>query len=344
MNFPDRIADEQMLEKLLSEPSPRLVEMMKTMDGDLMLLGIAGKVGMTMGLQAVEAIRRAGVNKKVYGVARFSRPEAMDELKKAGIEPVKCDLLDRKSVEALPLVPNVVFLAGKKFGTQGAEAQTWAMNVLAPTYVGEHFKNSRIVVFSTGCVYPLVGPETGGCSESVPPEPVGEYSQSCLGRERIFEYCGAKFGTKTTLFRLNYSVDLRYGVLDDIAQRVMNGLPVSRSVSHFNVIWQGDVTNYALLSLGLASNPPAVLNVTGPEIIAVEEIAEAFGRAFGKKVTYEGTPSGRCYLNNAGKCYELFGRPEAPLEWLIARQAEWLAAGGRTLGIPTHFEVNNGKF
>ena len=181
------------------------VDMMKRLAANLML-GISGKSRYDHGS------RRGGhtpcrCDKKVYGLSRFSRPEAMAELENAGIEPLKCDLLDRKSVEALPLVPNVVFLAGKKFGTQGAEAQTWAMNVLAPSYAGEHFRGSRIVVFSTGCVYPLVGPETGGCNEAVVPEPLGEYSQSCLGRERIFEYCGQRFGTRTTLFRLNYSVD-----------------------------------------------------------------------------------------------------------------------------------------
>lgn len=342
--LPEKIADEEMLEQLLSRPSNEVVEMMKRLDGDIMILGIAGKIGVTMGRQAVEAIRAAGVGKTVYGVARFSNPETMEHLRRNGIEPIRCDLLNQDEVAALPDVRNIIFMAGRKFGTDGAEAQTWAMNVLAPAYVGRRFASSRIVAFSTGCVYPLVDAATGGCSEQVKPEPVGEYAQSCLGRERIFEYCASAFGTASVMFRLNYAIDLRYGVLDDIARRVIGGLPVSRGVSHFNVIWQGDTTNYALLALELASNPVDYLNVTGPEIIRVEEIAEAFGRAFGKKVVYEGEPSGRCYLNNASKCFSRYGRPTVPLEWMIARQADWILAGGRSLGIPTHFEVNNGKF
>jgi len=342
--LPETIGNEQELESLLSTPQPGMAELMKRLDGDIMILGIAGKMGVTMGRQAVEAIRAAAVNKKVYGVARFSDAASFDSLAAHGIEPIRCDLLDGAQVAKLPRVRNIIFMAGRKFGTEGAEAQTWAMNILAPYFVCDHFRDSRITVFSTGCVYPLVGPETGGCTEDVQPEPVGEYSQSCLGRERILEYGASKFGAKLLFFRLNYAIDLRYGVLHDIAQRVWNGLPVSRSVSHFNVIWQGEANAFALRSLELADNPPAILNVTGKEMIAVEDIAEAFGKALGKKVTYEGTPSGRCYLSNASKCFKLLGSTSVSLDWMIARQAEWLLKGGRSLGKPTHFEVNNGKF
>ncbi|MEA4863132.1 MAG: NAD-dependent epimerase/dehydratase family protein [Victivallaceae bacterium] len=342
--LPEKIGNEGELETLLSVPQPGMVELMKRLDGDIMILGIAGKMGVTMGRQAVEAIRAAGVDKKVYGVARFSDAAGFENLAAHGIEPIRCDLLDNSQVAQLPKVKNIIFMAGRKFGTEGAEAQTWAMNILAPFFVCDHFRNSRITVFSTGCVYPLVGPENGGCSEDVNPEPVGEYSQSCLGRERILEYGADKFGTKLLFFRLNYAIDLRYGVLHDIAQRVWHDLPVSRSVSHFNVIWQGEANAFALRSLELADNPPAILNVTGGEMIAVEDIAEAFGKAFGKKVTYEGTPSGQCYLSDASKCFRLLGGTAVPLDWMIARQAEWLIEGGRSLGKPTHFEVNNGKF
>lgn len=342
--LPEKIGNEQELEALHSKPQPGMIEFMKRLDGDIMILGIAGKMGVTMGRQAVEAIRAAGVSKKVYGAARFSDAASFDNLAANGIEPIRCDLVEPAQIAKLPKVKNVIFMAGRKFGTDGAEAQTWAMNVLAPYFMCDHFRDSSITVFSTGCVYPLVGPESGGCTEQVKPEPVGEYAQSCLGRERILEYGAAKFGTRMLFFRLNYAIDLRYGVLHDIAQRVWNNLPVSRSVSHFNVIWQGEANAFALRSLELADNPPALLNVTGREIIAVEDIAEAFGRAFGKEVSYEGVPSGRCYLSDASKCFNTLGSASVPLDWMIARQAEWIMDGGRSLGKPTHFEVNNGKF
>ncbi len=344
MNFPEQITSEAHLEAVLSQPMPEVVELMKRLDGDIMILGIAGKMGVTMGRQAVEAIRLAGVTKKVYGVARFSNPAAKDELEKHGIITIKCDLLDQAAVNGLPLVKNVIFMAGRKFGTDGSEALTWAMNAVTPAYVAEHFKDSRIVAFSTGCVYPLVGPATGGCTEQVKPAPVGEYSQSSLARERIFEYCSQKYQTKILMFRLNYAIDLRYGVLHDIAKLVWNDQPVSRGVSHFNVIWQGDANAAALRALELADNPMAYLNVTGPETISIEFIAEAFAKAFGKKVNYQGEASDKCYLNNAAKFFHNFGYPHASLQWMIDRTAEWFMNGGGSLGKPTHFEVNNGKF
>ncbi len=344
MDMPEKILNETELENFLAVPAPGLIEMMKRLDGDIMILGVAGKMGVTMAFQAVEAIKAAGVSKTVYGVARFSNPEEQSKLEAHGVKTIKCDLLNEDAIASLPEVKNIVFMAGRKFGTGGSEAQTWEMNVLAPHYVVKRFRNSRVVVFSTGCVYPLVGPATGGCTEEVVPEPIGEYSQSCLGRERILEADAARYGTKLLLFRLNYAIDLRYGVLHDIASLVWQGKPVSRGVSHFNVVWQGDANAYALMALELADNPPAYLNVTGPETISVEYIAEAFGRAFGKEVVFEGEPSNHCYLNNAGKCFKLLGYPRVPLLWMIERQAEWFLAGGRSLNKPTHFEVNNGKF
>ena len=344
MNTPERIADTAQLEELLSVPSAELVAMMKRLDGDIMILGIAGKMGVTMGRLALRAIREAGVTKKVIGVARFSHPEERAKLQSWGVETIVCDLLDREAVRRLPRVRNIIFMAGRKFGTEGSEAQTWAMNVLAPAYVAEHFRDSRIVVFSTGCVYPLVGVTSGGCTEETAPAPVGEYSQSCLGRERIFEYHSAKHGTEVLLFRLNYSVDLRYGVLHDIARRIWEGRPVENTVGHFNVIWQGDANSCALRALELAASPPAILNVTGPEIASVEETARELGRLMGKAVTFTGRPGGRCYLNDATKMFRHFGKPTVPLAQLIRWQADWIANGGESIGKPTHFEVNDGKF
>lgn len=339
-----KIADETSLDEALSIPGNGLVEMMRRLEGDIMILGINGKMGGTMGRQAVNAIREAGVSKKVYGVSRFTDVAAREQLSSWGIETIACDLLDASNVAALPQVKNIIFMAGRKFGTNGSEEQTWAMNALTPAITAEHFKNSHIVAFSTGCVYPLVSALEGGCTEKVAPEPVGEYSQSCLARERVFEYYSKKNGTKMLMFRLNYAIALRYGVLHDIALPIWKGEPVNRTVGHFNVIWQGDANCYALRCLEHVSNPPAVLNITGPETVSVEAIAERFGELMGKEVRYVGEPGNKCYLNNAGKAMSLFGYPRVSLDEMIVMQSEWLMGGGRSLGKPTHFEVNNGKF
>ena len=344
MKYPEHIANTVELEEILSIPNAELIEMMARLDGDIMILGIAGKMGVTMGRLAVNAIRSAGVEKKVFGVARFSNPEDREKLQSWGIETIACDLLDQEGVKQLPQVKNIVFMAGRKFGTEGSEAQTWAMNVLAPAYVAEHFRDSRIVAFSTGCVYPLVGVGSCGCTEDVPPSPVGEYSLSCLGRERIFQYYSDKFGTKLLLFRLNYSIDLRYGVLHDIARNIWEGRPVDNTVGYFNVIWQGDANSNALRSLELADCPASVLNVTGPEMASVEKTALMLGKLMDRDVSFKGEPGDLCYLNNSAKMCRCLGYPSVSLEQMIRWQADWIVNGGVSIGKPTHFEVNNGKF
>ena len=346
MKLPEHLSgNEAELDALLAQPTPALIDFVSRLDGDLIILGIAGKIGVSLGMQAVNAIRAAGVKKRVIGVSRFSDAAKRAKLEANGIETISCDLIDPKAVAELPQVENVIFMAGRKFGTQGSEGQTWAMNVLAPANVGSHFRQSRIVAFSTGCVYPLVGVETCGCTEEIPPAPVGDYSQSCLGRERIFEFCAAEYGARILLFRLNYSVDMRYGVLNDIARPVWEGRPVSNSAGWYNVIWQGDATAAAIRSLGLAAAPAAILNVTGPETASTEQTARLFGKLFGKPVTFTADAAGnRCYLNNAAKMCRLFGYPTVPLDQLIRWQADWIQNGGIDIGKPTHFEVNNGKF
>ncbi len=344
MKYSEHIACTLELEEILAIPNAELIEMMARLDGDIMILGIAGKMGVTMGRLAVNAIRAAGVEKKVFGVARFSNPEDREKLQSWGIETIACDLLDQEAVRKLPQVRNIVFMAGRKFGTEGSEVLTWAMNVLAPAYVAEHFRDSRIVAFSTGCVYPLVGVGTCGCTEDVPPSPVGEYSQSCLGRERIFQFYSDKYGTKLLLFRLNYSIDLRYGVLHDIARNIWEGKPVDNTVGYFNVIWQGDANSNALRSLELADSPAAILNVTGPEIASVEKTALMLGKLMGKDVSFKGVPGDLCYLNNSAKMCRCLGYPSVSLEQMIRWQADWIVNGGVSIGKPTHFEVNNGKF
>ena len=345
MFFCDKIDSEKTLEAFLAVPSQKLVEMMTRLDGDIIILGVAGKVGVSLALQAAEAIRQADVDKKVYGVARFTKPEDRQKLDSAGVITIPCDLMEREQVEKLPEVKNVIFMAGRKFGTQGSEAVTWAMNVIAPALVAEHFRDSRIVAFSTGCVYPLRTVQQGGCTEDVAPEPIGEYSQSCLGRERIFQYYAQKYHTKLLLFRLNYSVDLRYGVLDDIGRAIWEGRPVNNTVGSFNAIWQGDVTAAALLSLELANNPCEILNVTGPETGSVQETALIMGGIMGREVKFQAEKPGKLtYLSNAGKMFRLFGYPRVSLDELIRMQAEWIMSGGRCLGKPTHFEEQKGRF
>lgn len=341
----EKITTQEKLEALLAVPSDALGEMMGRLEGDIMILGIAGKIGVSLGLQAMEAIRRAGVDKKIYGVSRFSKCGEREKLDAAGIITIPCDLLEREQVSRLPQVRNVIFMAGRKFGTEGSEAETWAMNVIVPALVAEHFRASRIVVFSTGCVYPLRSVREGGCTEEVPPAPVGEYSQSCLGRERIFQYYARKYGTEILLFRLNYAIDLRYGVLNDIGRAIWEGRPVNNTVGYFNVIWQGDVTANALLSLELTRNPYEILNVTGPETAGVEETALLMGKLMGKEVHFSCEKPGEySYLNNSGKMCRLLGYPRVSLNEMIRLQAEWISNGGLSIGKPTHFEVNNGKF
>jgi len=339
-----RIKDEAELDRALSKPSARLVELMGRLDGDLMILGVAGKMGVTLGAMAVDAARAAGAMKKIYGVSRFSDPEARRKLEERGVATIPCDLLDQKALADLPEARNIVYMAGRKFGTDGSEELTWAMNTLVPGYVATRFKASRIVAFSTGCVYPLVPAASGGCDESVAPAPVGEYAQSCLGRERVFGHFAKTNATATLLLRLNYAVDLRYGVLHDIGRKVWEGAPVSRSVGHFNALWQGDANNYALLALGQCASPASVLNITGPETIAVDHVAGRFAQLMGKPVSHEGVRGDAAYLNNAGKAFRLFGYPEVSLDQMIEWQARWIMDGGEDLGKPTHFEVNDGKF
>jgi len=344
MEYPAEIKDEVQLEDLLSVPNADLIEMMKRLEGNIMILGIGGKMGITLGRQALNAIKAAGVDKKVIGVSRFSDASGRERLEKWGVETIACDLMDAKEVAKLPQIKNIIYMAGRKFGTNGTEELTWAMNALVPGYVGAHLKNSNIVVFSTGCVYPLVNAQSGGCTENIAPAPIGEYAQSCLGRERIFSYCSKQFGTKVLLFRLNYAIDLRYGVLHDIGQQVLKGEPVNNTVGHFNIIWQGDANNQALRCLEYCTSPSTPLNVTGPEIVKVEYIAEKFAELMGKEITYTGKSADKCYLNNSQKATELFGKPRVSVEQMIKWQAAWFMQGGASLGKPTHFEVNDGKF
>jgi len=338
------IADEIQLDERLSRPTPRLVEALARLDGDLIVLGVAGKMGVNLAQQALRASREAGSRRRVLGVARFTDPAARRKLETSGVKTLACDLLDPDAVRTLPRAPLVVFMAGQKFGTEDRPELTWAVNTLTPAHVCRHFADSRIVVFSTGCVYPLVPPAQGPVDESARPDPVGEYGQACLGRERIFEHFSRTQGTRVCLLRLCYAIDLRYGVLHDIAQRVWRGQPVPLSVTHFNMIWQGDANAMALQALQHCTAPPTPLNLTGPWILQTREVALAFGRLLKKDVRWAGPEGPRAYLADARKALERFGgvtvQPAEMIEWT----ARWVAAGGRSLGKPTHFEVSDGRF
>lgn len=344
MDYPAEIKDEVQLEDLLSVPDTDLIDMMKVIEGNIMILGIGGKMGITLGRQALNAIKAANVDKKVIGVSRFSDAAGRERLEEWGVETIACNLLDANEVAKLPQVKNIIYMAGRKFGTKASEELTWAMNALVPGYVGTHFKNSNIVVFSTGCVYPLLNVQSSGCTEDTAPAPIGEYAQSCLGRERIFSYCSKQFGTKVLLFRLNYAIDLRYGVLHDIGQQLLNGKAVNNTVGHFNIIWQGDANSQALRCLEYCTSPAAILNITGPEIVKVEYIAEKFAELMDRKITYTGKSADKSYLNNSSKAAKLFGKPRVSVEQMIKWQAAWFMQGGASLGKPTHFEVNDGKY
>lgn len=341
MNTP---ANEIELERALSEPQAETIELMKRLDGDILLLGVAGKVGPSLARMALRACEAAGVKKRIIGVARFSDPTQKTQLEQDGIETITCDLSDPDQVSALPKCPNVIFLAGRKFGEVGSEPLTWIMNVIVPANVAQAFAGSRIVAYSTGCVYELLPSESPGSREVDPPIPVGEYANSCLGRERMFEFFSQKCSTPVLQYRLNYAVDLRYGVLPDIARAVWEDRPVSMAVPAFNCIWQGDANNRALLCLEQAATPPAVLNITGPEKLYTKDIAAEFGKIFGKEVSFASEPGDKMFLSDASQSMELFGPLKVSAQEMIKMTAEWIMQGGRDLNKPTHFQVTDGQF
>lgn len=342
--LPDELPTEADLDAFLAVPSARLIEACRRLEGGLVVLGVAGKMGVTLALLARNALRAAGSSAPVIGVSRFSEPGPRRLLERGGVETIACDLIDPDAVARLPFAPNVIFMAGRKFGTQGDASATWAANVLAPASCARRYADSRMVAFSTGCVYPLVAPDGGGSKESDAPAPIGEYAQSCLGRERIFEHASRAQGTRVCLLRLNYAIDLRYGVLHDLGSKILRGEPIALGMSRFNCIWQGDANERALLALDLASAPARVLNLTGPGDHSVRETALALARELGKPARFEGEEGERSYLNDASESLELFGAPRVPFETMLRWTARWLSSGGRSLGKPTHFEVRNGSF
>jgi nucleoside-diphosphate-sugar epimerase len=341
---PAAIADTDQLDDLLSEPTALVVDTFRRLDGDLLLIGVGGKMGPTLARMAARAAEMAGARGRVIGAARFSNPDLETWLRRHGVDPVRCDLLDPAQLGRLPEATNILFMTGMKFGSTGQEAFTWAMNCHLPALIAQRFPRSRIVAFSTGNVYGLSPVPLGGSVETDPLNPVGEYAMSCLGRERTFEHFSRTLGTPMALLRLNYATELRYGVLVDVAQRVWAGESVPLAMGHLNALWQGDANAMALCTFGQVSSPPFVVNLAGPETLSVRRVAEEFGRLLGKSVTFTGTEAPDALLSNGQLGHQLFGYPRVGVRQMIAWIADWVRRGVPTLDRPTHFESRDGRF
>jgi nucleoside-diphosphate-sugar epimerase len=340
-----KVKTERELEELLSLPDDETVHAMSELQGDLLILGAGGKMGPSLARLARGACDKAGIKKRVIAVARFTNNQLPAQLNHDGIETITADLLDQRALAELPDIPNVIFMAARKFGTSGGEHLTWAMNTYLPGRVAERFCNSQIVAFSTGNVYPLRAILQGGAQETTPVSPVGEYAQSALGRERMFEYGSAQWGTRVTILRLNYAVELRYGVLLDIGLAVFRRRSIDLRMPCVNVIWQGDANSWCLRSFAYCQSPPTILNITGIETLQVRELAVAFGQHFGIEPIFNAEPEGSsALLSDATKARELFGAPKVSTRQMVEWIADWIRADGVLLNKPTHFQTRDGKF
>ncbi len=332
--------DETKLEDILSEPTEQAKAVVARLTGDIVVLGAGGKMGPTLAMM----LKKASGNKNVYAVSRFSDQAVRSRIERAEVKTVEADLLDESVYRKLPDVENVFYLAGMKFGAAGNQPLTWAMNSFLPTLAARHYKGSRIVVFSTGNVYPLVDVNSRGASEKTHPEPIGEYAQSCLGRERMFEYFSQLYNTPVTLVRLNYANEPRYGIIVDLAIKVLDDKPIDLTMGAVNLIWQRDANDYIIRAITLATSPPAILNVAGPDVIPIRRLAELIARTLHKKPRFISQEAPTALLSDASYCMNTFGRPQTSLEQMVSMIAEWVAAGKPTLKKPTKYDVRNGKF
>jgi len=328
----------------LLAPSDDLVSDIVKIEGDIMILGVGGKMGPGLAKVARLAAVKAGIAKKIIGVARFSEPGLQEQLIKEGVETISVDLLNDEQLQALPDVKNILYLAGTKFGTSGNPSFTWAMNAYLPGRVAQRFKDSRIVVFSTGNVYPMSPVYFGGITEHNPPSPTGEYGQSCLGRERLFQHYASVYNTPLLIYRLNFANDVTYGVLLEVARSVKEGRLIDLSMGHFNAIWQGDANEIAVRCLLHCATPAKILNVSGPETISVRWLAEEFGRMFGRQPVFINEEKPTAFLSNTAECARLFGYPKVTLKQVMELLTEWINHGGKTINKPTHFQERSGNY
>ena len=338
------IEDAEHLEELLSRPTPEVVQTMRRLEGDLLILGACGKIGPTLARMARRASDEAGIERRVIAVDKLIPPRLRKRFESQGIELILADLLERRDLDELPDTANVIYMAAMKFGATGQQPLTWAMNTYLPGLVCERFWQSRIVAYSTGNVYPLVPADGGGATESHPVGPIGDYAMSCLGRERIFTHFSRTLDIPVALLRLNYANELRYGVLTDVAQKVKAGDTINLTMGHFNAIWQGDANAMVLRALDHAAIPPLVVNVVGPDTLSVRKVAEEFGQLFQKPVNFTGTEAPDALLSDGQLGYELLGRPRVTPDQIIRWVADWQRRGGPTLGKATKFEVRDGQF
>ncbi|MBE7467125.1 MAG: NAD(P)-dependent oxidoreductase [Planctomycetes bacterium] len=339
--LPEAFRNEEHLEAFMSTPPRALVDDFARLEGDILVLGVAGKVGPTLAMMA----KRAAPDKRIVGVARFSDPAVKRRLEAAGIQTRACDLLDPQALAALPDLPNVVYMAGKKFGTAGTEPFTWAMNAVAPTYVAQRFRRTRFVAFSTLCVYPFApvdGP--GSAPENTPPTPVGEYANSCVARERVFQYFSERTQSPGVLARLNYAIDCRYGVLCDIGRCVLSGTPIDLRTGVANCIWQGDAIAHILRALTQGRIPARAINIGAPRTASVRYIAQRFGERFGKAPVFQGTEASHAWHNDCSEAQRLWGDPAVDLDTMIRWNADWLSRGLPLHGKPTHYAERDGVF
>ncbi|MBV9567528.1 MAG: NAD(P)-dependent oxidoreductase [Hyphomicrobiales bacterium] len=339
-SIPVSFEDAEALDEFMTRPSPALVADLEALDGDIMIIGVGGKMGPTLARLA----KRALPDRRVIAVARFSDRGLKAYLESHGVETLGADLLDQRTVSALPPMKNLIFMAGRKFGSQGSEELTWAMNGYVPALVADRFGGSRIIVYSTICVYPFVPVLNGGAREEESVAPPGEYAMSCVARERMFEYFAKLHGSPTAIMRLSYAIDMRYGVLHDVASKVFAGEPIDVTMGHVNVIWQGDACSQSLRMLRHAAVPALPLNVSGPETVSIRELARTFAKRFGKAAIITGEEADSAWLADTGKAAGLFGYPSVPLRRMIGWTADWIERGKGSFGKATHFEVRTGTY